>query len=214
MPWLRPLLTCAILGLPALAAGQPVGTDALDPATPDAGAATVRVVVPDSPHLRRRAAHLSDELRSPDNRSKRWLAWEHATGDWGGLRPRLHERGVIPQLEFDGQLFSKLRGGLTTSDATHPAGLASLSLTFDSTRLGLWHGGSAVLSIEHHAGRGVSREVGSLDDIGTLDWTPKSFTRFATYTLQQNLFDDHLVAKFGKSDASDGSLTRICPASS
>jgi hypothetical protein len=84
----------------------------------------VRVVVPQRPYLRQRASQLSDELRTPDDRSKPWLDWERATGNWGGLRPRLHERGIIPEIEFTGQLFSKLRGGASGDDATRAAATA------------------------------------------------------------------------------------------
>jgi len=201
---LRHNLAVAIVALPAIASGQPEGSPPGDPVATGSDAATVHVVVPERPYLRRRAVHLSDELRTPDDRTKPWLEWEFATGDWGGLRPRLHERGVIPELELTGQLFSNVRGGLTRSDSTHAAALTILSLNFDSTRLGLWRGGTALVSVEHHDGRGVSREVGSLDDIGTLDQAERSFTRLATYTLQQSFYDDRLVARFGKADAIDG----------
>jgi porin len=201
---LRQVFASVIAALPAVASGQASGPPAPDPAATRPEAATVHVVVPERPYLRRRSAHLSDELRTPDDRSKPWLEWEDATGDWGGLRPKLHERGIIPEIEFTGQLFSSVRGGLTRSDTTHAAELTSLSLTFDTARLGLWRGGTALLSVEHHDGRGVSREVGSLDEIGTLDQSERSFTRFATYTIQQSFYDDRLVARFGKADSNDG----------
>jgi porin len=201
---LRRVLACAILGLPASASGQTPASGAAPPAPDAPDAATVRIVVPERAYLRRRSVHLSDERRTPDDRSKPWFDWEHATGDWGGLRPRLHESGIIPQLTFTGQLFANVRGGLTTSDATHAAGLASFSLSLDSTRLGLWRGGTAQLAVEHQDGTGVSREVGSLADIGTLDGGPAHFTHLAAYTLQQSLLDDRLVARIGKSDANDG----------
>jgi hypothetical protein len=81
----------------------------------------VHVVVPDRPYLRRRTARLSDELRSPDDRSSPWLEWEHPTGDWSGLRPRLHERGIIPTLELSGQLLSNLRGRASESGSSSRA---------------------------------------------------------------------------------------------
>jgi len=201
---LRHALAGAIVALPTIASGQ---TSVASPPEPDSAksdAATVRIVVPEHPYLRRRGVHLSDERRTPDDLSKPWLEWESATGDWGGLRPRLHERGIIPGLELTGQLFSSVHGGLTRSDTTHAANLTTLSFNLDSTRLGLWHGGSALFSVEHHDGRGVSREVGSLDEIGTLDQSERSFTRLASYTIQQRFYEDRLVARFGKADANDG----------
>jgi len=201
---LRHVLCGAILALPALASGQTTDALAPDPTAKGSDAKTVREVVPMHPYLRRRAVYLSDTLRTPDDLSKPWLEWEFATGDWGGLRPRLHERGIIPELDFTGQLLSSVRGGLTRSDTTHAAGLTTFSLNLDSTRLGLWRGGSALFSVEHHDGRGVSREVGSLDEIGTLDQSDRSFTHVASYTLQQSFYDDRLVARFGKADAIDG----------
>lgn len=195
-------LACAILG-PAAGAAGGSGEPGSDPAAP---AATVHVIEPERPYLRRRAAWLSDELRTPDDRSKPWLEWEHASGDWGGLRPRLQEAGVIAEVDFTGQLFSKVRGGLDPGNATHAAGLVSVSLTLDTGRLGLWPGGTILVAAEHQNGSGVSREVGSTSDIGTLDGSPRHFTQLAALTLQQNLFDDRLVARIGKSDANVGFL--------
>jgi carbohydrate-selective porin OprB len=166
--WLAPLLACAALGLP----GTPVRAadpPASDPAASSAAAPTVRIVEHPAPYLRRRAAWLSEELRSLDDGTKAWLAWENATGDWGGLRPTLQEHGILLGLDYTGELFSNLHGGATTHDATHAAGLASLSLSLDTKRLGLWRDGTIVFSAEHQDGRGVSREVGSLSDIGPLD---------------------------------------------
>jgi porin len=50
----------------------------------------------------------------------------------------------------------------------------------------------------------VSREVGSLSDIGPLDSASESFTHLAAWYVQQNLDGDRLVARLGKSDANDG----------
>jgi hypothetical protein len=81
---IRHALVGAIVALPAIASGQPEGSPPADPIATDSDAATVRLVVPEHPYLRRRGVHLSDELRTPDDRTKPWLEWEFATGDWGG----------------------------------------------------------------------------------------------------------------------------------
>jgi len=193
-----------MLALPADALGGAPEPGAASSAQGDGDAATVHVVVRERPYVRRRAVHLSEELRTPDDANKPWLQWEHATGDWGGLRPLLNERGILPDVELTGQLFSKLRGGSTSHDATHAAGLASASLTLDTGRLGLWPGGTVVVAGEHQDGSGVSREVGSIADIGTLDGSPRHFTHLSAYALQQSFFDDRLVARFGKYDANAG----------
>ena len=201
--WLVAVVALAALergGAPARAADP----QAPDPAASGAVAPDVRVVDHPGPYLRRRSASLSDALRTPDDTQKPWLDWEHATGDWGGLRPEIQERGILPSFDYDGQLFSNAHGGETTHDATHAAGLATVSLSLDTHRLGLWQGGTAVVSGNHLDGRGVSREVGSLCQIGTLDVSTESFTQLAAAYYQQNLADDRLVARLGKADANDG----------
>jgi len=193
----------------ALLAAGPAGAADPAPPAPDAtapapGSASVRRVVSVRPYLRRRTVHLSEAKRTPDDLSKPWLEWQRATGDWGGARPALEERGAILALNYTGQLFSNVHGGLTTSDATHAAGLLDLSLTLDSERLGLWPGGSAVVLFEHQDGRGVSEEVGSFAAIGTLDEPETEFNHLGAWYLQQNFFHDRLVARLGKSDANLG----------
>jgi porin len=202
----NPGARAGVLVLAALATAAPATAE--DTPAPPAGvapaSASVRVVVPIRPYLRRRAAHLSEATRAPDDRAKPWLEWEHATGDWAGWRPALHERGVIVELDYTGQLFANVHGGLTTSDATHAAGLVDLSLTLDTKRLGLWPGGTFFFLFEHQDGRGVSKEVGSFSSIGTLDEPETEFTHVAAWYAQQAWFEDRLVARIGKSDANEG----------
>src|SRR5262245_43111029 len=153
---LAPLLVGAALGLAGAAQGD--DPPAADPAAGGSPPPSVHTVVHPRPYLRRRAEWLSDELRTPDGPGKPWLDWEEATGDWGGVRPQIQEHGVILGVGYAGELFSNAHGGATTRDATHAAGLATLSLSLDTTRLGLWQGGTLVASGEHLDGRGVSQE--------------------------------------------------------
>jgi len=192
------LVACAALGVAADA------TRAADPPPADpSDAATVRVLGHPRPYLRPRRELLTDALRTPDDSAKPWLEWEHATGDWGGLRPEMHERGILLGLDYTAQLFSNVRGGETTRDATHAAGLATFSASLDTQRLGLWKGGTFFAAGDHQDGRGVSREVGSLADIGTLDVGDEHFTQLTEAYYQHNFADDHFAVRFGKDDAND-----------
>jgi porin len=164
----------------------------------------VHEVVSPLPYTRQRTHYLSDETRTPDDLAKPWLEWETATGDWGGRRPELNERGVILQLDYTGQLFSNVHGGRTTSDATHAAGLLDLSLSLDTKRLHLWPGGTFFFLLQHQDGRGVSQEVGSFSAIGTLDEPEREYTQLAAWYVHQSFFEDRLVAKLGRSDANVG----------
>jgi porin len=164
----------------------------------------VRKVASPAPYTRERTPRLSDETRSPDDLAKPWLEWETATGDWGGRRPALNERGVLLQLDYSGQLFSNVHGGRTTSGATHAAGQLDLSLSLDTQRLHLWPGGTFFFLLRHQDGRGVSREVGSFSALGTLDEAERDFTQLAAWYLHQGFFESRLVAKLGRSDANVG----------
>jgi hypothetical protein len=58
---------------------------------------------PPAPAHRKRPAEITEEMRTPDDLSKPYWEWEHATGDWAGFRPWLWEHGVIPELVYTGE---------------------------------------------------------------------------------------------------------------
>ena len=61
------------------------------------------------------------------------------TGDWGGARPKLADRGIGLDLDFTGFGVGFLSG--TGEEAFEASGRGDAFLTFDAGKLGLWKGG-------------------------------------------------------------------------
>lgn len=190
----------------ACVAGGAVARGADPPADPPRDPdATVRVVLPRSPHIKKRANYLGDEWRTPDDGRKPWWRWEHATGDWGGRRPALHESGFIPELVYTTQLLSNVSGG--DGSGTRIAGNLDLSLTVDTGLVGLWRGGTFFLLFQNLVGRGLSEKVGSFQPIGNLD--EDDFVQLSSFYYQQAFLDERLTVRVGKSDANVGFVDSV-----
>jgi porin len=153
---------------------------------------------PPAPAHRKKPAEITEAVRTPDDLSKPYWEWEHATGDWGGVRPWLWERGIIPELLYTGEGFGTVHGGLRRRAAYR--GNVDLTLTVDTGLLGLWSGGTLFVYWENAHGRGISeREVGALQAVSSIE--AHEFTQVSEFYYQQMLFDGGLRVKFGKQDA-------------
>ena len=170
--------------------GQPT-TDALDEATH----------TEPHPHvLRPRPEEPTTRPTPPDDLSKPWLQWQHATGDWGGVRPWLRERGFILDIGYLADGFTNLYGGLNTSDACTYNGLLSFSLAIETGPLGLWKGGTFFLDFQQIRGQDITES--HVGDLQVLDnAAAPDRTQVAEYWYQQTLLDNVLRVKLGKMDA-------------
>ena len=84
------------------------------------------------------------------------------TGDWGGLRPSLAGRGVVPSLSYVGEVLGNVTGGFRR--ATIYEGLVTLSLDLDLQKLVGWQGAKFhALGYDPH-GAGLTQKA--LGDIG------------------------------------------------
>ena len=144
---------------------------------------------------------LTEELRTIDDFSKPWWRWENATGDWDGARPWLLDHGIIAQIVYTFEVFSNVRGGVTTRNATKALGNLDVTLTVDTERMDLWKGGTLFLHFENLAGdgNGINTEVGfPLNQISNLN--AANFVQLSGYYYSQELFDGALSLKMGKSN--------------
>lgn len=152
-----------------------------------------------SPAQRKIPHRLSEQTKYPNGLSKPWWDWEHATGDWGGLRPWLNEHGAIVELTYTGEVFSSLRGGIDTDDATEYRGNVDLTVTLDTERLGLWPEGTLFVYLQNGHGRGLTDD--HVDDVQTLsNIDANAFTQISEYWIEQRLFENRLRIKLGKQD--------------
>ena len=73
------------------------------------------------------------------------------TGDWGGARPKLADRGIGLDLDFTGFGVGLLSG--TGEEAFEASGRGDAFLTFDAGKLGLWKGGRLSTHFEYRGGK-------------------------------------------------------------
>ncbi|MGZ8939170.1 MAG: carbohydrate porin [Limisphaerales bacterium] len=86
---------------------------------------------------------------------------DHMTGDWGGLRTKLVDRGVHLQAGYIGEVIGNVSGGLRTG--TIYQGLFEMGVRVDTEAAGLWKGGTFQISSLFPHGSGFShRYVGDL----------------------------------------------------
>ncbi len=118
------------------------------------------------------------------------------TGDWKGLRSKLYERGVDFEVEYFGDLFSLVSGGL--DQGTDFTGLLELELHLDGGRLLGWQGSRFfIFGIGSH-GNDFLENVGSAHDVSSIA-APDTF-KFLELWYEQSFLEDQVSVLFGLYD--------------
>jgi porin len=129
-----------------------------------------------------------------------WLEGTHLSGDWGGARTWLDERGITFELSYAADFFYNTRGGLNTSDADQYRGLMDATLTLDTEAMGLWEGGTFFFDFQQIHGRDISeRHVGDIQALNNNDAPDR--TQLAEYWYEHSIWDGKLRIKLGKMDS-------------
>lgn len=117
----------------------------------------------------------------------------------GLLGPRLHGRGPI-QFEYlyTGEVFTNMRGGLNTNDATAYRGNFDLILKADLEKMQFAPGGKFFLYAENGYGRGITRDVGDFQVLSNID--APDFMQVSEYWWERGLWDDLVRVRIGKQD--------------
>lgn len=126
------------------------------------------------------------------------------TGDWGGVRNQLAERGYSVQLDVEQLVQGSARGGADTNNAFRYSGSWDLRLKFDTHRMGLWPGGLLELHTESFFGQGINGKVGSLvndDALWPLPGTNEVMLSQVQYT---QFLSEHSGVVLGKLDTTWG----------
>ncbi|MDM8006854.1 MAG: carbohydrate porin, partial [Phycisphaerae bacterium] len=87
---------------------------------------------------------------------------KYLTGDWGGARTQLAEKGVLFELDVTQILQGNAHGGKDTNNAFRYSGSADYYIKLDTARMGLWPGGLFAFHGETKIGDNVNPKVGSL----------------------------------------------------
>jgi len=120
---------------------------------------------------------------------------DHLTGNWGGLRDRLVERGVHFSAGYAGEWLANISGGLRRGSVYE--GLFELGLDLDTEKLGLWPGGTLHVSGLNPHGTSLSgRYVGDLLTVSNID----AYDSFRLYDFwyDQTLFEGRFSLRFGE----------------
>ena len=125
---------------------------------------------------------------------------ESLSGDWGGLRTRLTDAGVIVALQQQSEFWGNLSGGLSRGGAYD--GLLTASLTIDLDKAAGWKGANFFVSGFQIQGVGpTALRVGALQTISNIEATAS--TKLYDLWLEQHLFDGRLSLRLGQEGAND-----------
>ena len=143
------------------------------------------------------SARADDE--TPNYAGDLWTR-EALTGDWGGARTKLLERGVKLDATYTGDASVNVDGGIKTGKGY--TGLLQLGLTLDLEKLAGWTGGEIYAGAYFIRGHGLSTyEVGNLLAISNIE--SDHANRLGEVYFKQALFEDKVEIKIGQL-AADG----------
>ncbi|EKE04017.1 MAG: Carbohydrate-selective porin [uncultured bacterium] len=126
-----------------------------------------------------------------------WIRGDYATGDWGGLRTQLEDKGINIQTEYIMEPFMNLRGRVPIDYF----GNLDVTLEAETEKMNLWRGGKFFVYFQQNHGNGITnRYVNDIQTLSNID-PGESFTHLSEYWYEQGLFDDRIRVKLGKQDA-------------
>jgi len=92
------------------------------------------------------AAHANDgkstcSACTPQKNPSSWLDGDSLTGDWGGLRPQLEDKGVQFTLEYTHEYLANVSGGIRRGGQYNGLIVAGIELDLEKLTNGFWKGG-------------------------------------------------------------------------
>jgi porin len=113
------------------------------------------------------------------------------TGDWGGARDRMADRGVTLAFDVaytfqdvvDGGLHGPLFQAFSDEEDTGQTVSGELALAVDTAKAGLWEGGTFAVRLEGRAGRSALQRAGSVSAVDNDALYPNVIEDFDQETL-------------------------------
>lgn len=141
---------------------------------------------------------------------KPWWEWSSATGNWGGARAWLDDRGFSFNGSYTLDWNSVWNGGIRNRASTRS--LTDFNLTVDMEKFVGLKGGTFFLDFYSTDGRGGLEDSG--DFVGyTNIATTRNLDQLAEVWYEHWFFDDHVRVKVGKVDANlEFGFVRLAPA--
>ena len=93
------------------------------------------------------------------------LARKNLTGKWGGLRPKLSEKGILFKASYT-SFFQGMVSGDGNNDSEYGSNLG-ITTIFNGEKLGLWKGFFAIARMEYNIGHSVNRRGGTALPVNT-----------------------------------------------
>ncbi|HZJ70856.1 MAG TPA: carbohydrate porin, partial [Planctomycetota bacterium] len=121
-----------------------------------------------------------------------WSAGKHLTGEWGGARSALADRGVVLDVSYASDAF-------TARGRAAVLGHVDAAVTLDSHALGLWDGGTLYVLAQNSHGHGINNTVLADQPVTNLEAAP--YTQLTELFFEQAALDDRLRIRIGKQDA-------------
>ncbi|RZA28430.1 MAG: porin [Proteobacteria bacterium] len=125
------------------------------------------------------------------------------TGDWGGARTELLEKGYDFSLEYVGEVGSNLNGGYNDDTTARYSDQFALGVKMDLEKILGWNDAEFKLAITERSGRNISNDRIGDPRAGTLSSSQEVWGRGQTWRLtqmwyKQGYFDDKLNVKIGR----------------
>jgi porin len=150
------------------------------------------------------AADAATKARPPQAQPKSIWEQEKLTGDWGGARTALSDKGIDISLNYIAETFAVLSGGLERRSTYE--GRLEFSVDANLEKLIGWRGASTHVTVFqiHNEGRNAADVAGSIADPSNIDARPT--TRLFTAWFQQE-FNSIASLRIGQLAADDEFFT-------
>ncbi|MEK7711089.1 MAG: carbohydrate porin [Planctomycetota bacterium] len=160
---------------------------------------------PSAPHVGEESTSTEDLEPSEPYRLR---TTERLTGDWGGTRLWLEEKGVDVSLSLTTIYQQNVHGGVRTRNAHRVSGSYDLELTFDLEKTTGWHGATAYIYGQGGWGDGIS-ELGYVGDMFSVntDATGDRAIDVLEFWIEQSFLGDKLRVQVGKINLTNEFLT-------
>ena len=125
------------------------------------------------------------------------------SGDWGGVRTELLEKGYDFSLDYVGEVGSNFKGGYNHDTTARYSDQFALGMHLDLQKILGWHDAEFKLTITERSGRNISNDRIADPRVGTLSSSQEVWGRGQTWRLtqlwyKQKYFDGALDIKLGR----------------
>jgi len=110
------------------------------------------------------------------------------------------QNGLTVQYIYTGDVFTNMRGGINTRNATEYLGLFDLAITADLDHYGLAPGGTFFMLGEDFHGRGIGDHVGDYQGTDNID-AGRQNMQVSEFWWERGILDGLITVRLGKQDA-------------